>query len=285
MRQAFRWLAHTANPAKATHSAAVVHRRHVAGEPREPSSLEAAPVVVNHLRSLGSMTIGRLTLPFLLALLAASAQPQQPAPERELDDLIAKSTAYGAAGDKQRAITLMEAALQKLQKDPSLKGRESDVLNRLAKAYVEGQRYPEGVRTYQILLEVLKPLCAPGGGGADQCADAQYALGSAQMYKGDFPGAAATLRLSIANYAVVIKGGYVESYRMGKLKLQADAQALLAAALFRSGKKAEAIAAFERAIQQFGTVARNENTPEALRTSAQASMKDAQTSLDLLRKN
>jgi len=231
------------------------------------------------------MTIGRLTLPFLLALLAASAQPQQPAPERELDDLITKSTAYGAAGDKQRAITLMEAALQKLQKDPSLKGRESDVLNRLGKAYVEGQRYPEGVRTYQILLEVLKPLCAPGGGGADQCADAQYALGSAQMYKGDFPGAAATLRLSIANYAVVIKGGYVESYRMGKLKLQADAQALLAAALFRSGKKAEAIAAFERAIQQFGTVARNENTPEALRTSAQASMKDAQTSLDLLRKN
>src|SRR6516164_9361382 len=40
-------------PRQGAHSAAVVHRRPVAGERGEPGSLEAAPGVVNHLRSLG----------------------------------------------------------------------------------------------------------------------------------------------------------------------------------------------------------------------------------------
>jgi tetratricopeptide (TPR) repeat protein len=233
------------------------------------------------------MTIGRLTLTCFLVVLTAGAQgpPQRPGSEKELDDIINKSTALGAAGDKAAAISGMESALQKVQKDPSLKGREQDVLNRLAKAYLDGKRTAESVRTYQVLLEAMKQECAPGSTGVDRCADAQYGLGTAQMYKGDFQGAANVLKLAIANYATVVKGGFVEEFRMTKLKLQGDAQALLAAALFRTGKKAEAIAAFELAIQQFGTVTRNASSPEALRGTAQASMRDAQTSLDLLRRN
>jgi tetratricopeptide (TPR) repeat protein len=204
--------------------------------------------------------------------------------DRELDGIFSKATAAGTAGDKLGAINLLESALQKVQKDPLLKPRENDVLSRLGKAYVDAQRPADGVRAYQILLENLKEECRPGSAGLDRCADAQYGMGTAQMYKGDFAGATTTLRAAMANYAALTKAGYTGDYRLNKLKLHADAQALLAAALFRTGKKPEAISTFERAIQEFSSVAGDANAPEALRSSARASMKDAQTSLDLLKK-
>ena len=243
------------------------------------------------------MRIGRLALFPILAFLSAHAQDAPPPPQppasataaqpvidHELDDLLAKATQATAAGDKLSALRFLESALQRVQKVSAPKERETDVLGRLGKAYLEVQRPADALRTYRILLEEMKADCGLAA-MADRCADAQYGMASAQMYAGDFKSAVPILRRAVANYALVVKGGYAEDYRMNKLKQQADAQSLLAAALFRTGNKADGIAAFERAIQQFSEVLKNASTPANLRASAESSLKDAQTSLDLLKKN
>jgi tetratricopeptide (TPR) repeat protein len=229
------------------------------------------------------MTSGRPAL--LIILACAAAFPQGTPNAREIDDLLMKAGQTEAAGDKTATLSLLETALQKVQKDPALKEREPDVLAKLGKAYVAVQRPADAARTYRLLLDVLNQDCGPASPRLDRCAEAQYGLGTAQMYEGDFAGAAGTLRLAIDSYSAMVKGSYTEDFRMARLKQQADAQSLLAAALFRTGKKPEAMAAFERAIQQFGAVEKNPASGDTLRAAARTSAKDAQTSLDLLRRN
>jgi tetratricopeptide (TPR) repeat protein len=232
------------------------------------------------------MSIRRLALlPVLYCCAAAQNPPQPSAAGRELEEFLFKSQQAAAVGDHTTAINLMESALQKVQKDPALKDRESDVLGRLGKAYMDGGRPAEAVRTYQVLFTALGDDCRPGSPGLDRCAEPQYWMGTAQMQKGDFAAAVITLHQATASFAGLVKGASTDLYRMGKLKSQADAQSLLAAALFRTGKKADAIATFERAIEQFSIVEKNPATPETIRASAQVSRKDAQASLDLLKKN
>ena len=59
---------------------------------------------------------------------------------------------------------------------------------------------------------------------------------------------------------------------------------MAAAALFRTGQKAQAIAAFRKAIATLSTVANNEKLDPGTRGSAGMSLKDAQSSLALLEK-
>jgi len=234
---------------------------------------------------MGGMKTSRALVSLLLSAWVVWGQAAPSPKDREIEDLLTKAGQAAAAGNKAAAVGLLEGALQKVQKDPSLKEREPDVLSRLGKAYVDAQRPADAVRTYQILIEELKADCKAGGARVDRCAEGQYGLGTAQMYQGDFAGAAVTLQRAIASFAVLVKGSYTEDYRMARLKQQGDARALLAAALFRTGNKPEAIAAFERAIQEFAAVEKNAKSGETLRSAARTSMKDAQTSLDLLKKN
>jgi tetratricopeptide (TPR) repeat protein len=196
-----------------------------------------------------------------------------------------KSKQAAARGDHATAIRLIESALEEVQRDPALRDRENDVLGRLGKEYLDGGRPADAIRTYQVLLRELGDDCRPGSPRIDQCAEPQYWLGTAQMQKGDFAAAVTTLRQSAASFAVLVKGASTDFYRMAQLKGQADSQSLLAAALFRTGKKADAIMMFERAIEQFSIVEKNPATPDGVRTAAQTSKRDAQTSLDLLKKN
>lgn len=236
---------------------------------------------------MGSMSILRLALIPALCWCAAAQNPPAPAADanRELEEILFKSQQAAALGDHVTAINLMENALQKVQKNPALKDRESDVLGRLGKEFMDSGRPAEAIRTYQVLLGELGDDCRAGSPRIDRCAEPQYWMGTAQMQKGDFPGAVVTLRQAVASFADLVKGASTDLYRMAKLKAQSDAQSLLAAALFRTGKKADAIAMFERAVQQFSIVENNPATPETIRSSAQTSKKDAQTSLDLLKKN
>ncbi|HTS66480.1 MAG TPA: tetratricopeptide repeat protein [Candidatus Acidoferrales bacterium] len=229
------------------------------------------------------MTIRRAA-PALL-LLCGVVCAQDASKDRELDDILMKAAQSEAAGDKSATVNLLETALQKTQKNLALKDREPEVLAKLGKAYVALQRPAEAVRTYQLLLDTLKQDCGPASPRMDRCAEAQYGMGTAEMYKGDFAAAATILRQAIASYSVLVKGSVTDEFRMARLKQQADAQSLLAAALFRTGKKPEAIAAFERALQQLGLVEKNPASGDTLREAARTSARDAQASLDLLRKN
>jgi tetratricopeptide (TPR) repeat protein len=232
------------------------------------------------------MSLRRLAfIPFFCWCAAAQPAAQPLAASRELDEILTKSQQAAAMNDHAIAINLMETALGKVQKDPALKDRETEVLGRLGKEYLDGGRPAEAIRTYQLLLAGLGDDCHTGSPRLDACAEPQYWLGTAHMQKGDFAAAVPVLRQSAANYGDLVKGASTDLYRMAKLKSQSDVQSLLAAALFRTGKKTDAIAMFERAIDQFSVVVENPATPDPIRTSAETSRKDAQTSLDLIKKN
>ena len=72
--------------------------------------------------------------------------------------------------------------------------------------------------------------------------------------------------------------------RLMTLKLQANVQSMLAAALFRSGKKAESIAAYQLAVDEYTRIINNPESGEGLTNLAKQSRQDAQQSLDLIKK-
>jgi tetratricopeptide (TPR) repeat protein len=183
-------------------------------------------------------------------------------------------------GDLAAAVKGYEMALERTR-EPALKQREEEVLQRLSAAYIAVGRPADAVKTSRRILALHAEDCKPGAEWVERCADAQYGLGLAMMHAGDFAGSVAQLTLSTANFGKVKMDGD-ESYRMTKLKQRGDAEALLAAALFRSGQKDKAIANFRHAIATLKTVADNAKVDPATRGSATKSMQDAQTSLKLL---
>ena len=226
----------------------------------------------------------------ILTVQGVAAQDQTPAPskqtllETQLDTMLRQADRAHTSGDNALAAKGLEDALLKVRSQPLLAKREDNVLMRLASAYLDSQRPAEAVRAYAALLELRKPGCRPGTITVESCAEARYGLGSAQMYSGDFQGALDNLTAAITNFASLAAGGGPEEYRMIKLKQQADAQSLAAAAWFRTGQKDKAIAAFRKAIEQFSIVERNAKIQEDIRKGARDSAKDAKASLDLLEK-
>src|SRR5215472_10733573 len=123
-----------------------------------------------------------MALAMLASLLPARGQTAtdlmvaKAAQESEIDDLIRKGDAHLTAGDKTKAIQVMEEAWQKVQKNPAMKPKEPEVLARLAAAYVQAQRPADGVRAYQFLLQDIAADCLPASANLDRCADARYGL-------------------------------------------------------------------------------------------------------------
>jgi len=71
---------------------------------------------------------------------------------------------------------------------------------------------------------------------------------------------------------------------MIKIKQQAEAETLLAAALQRTGSNDRAIAALRHAIDQLTTVEQNVEIQDGIRASARKSREDARTALNLISK-
>jgi tetratricopeptide (TPR) repeat protein len=205
--------------------------------------------------------------------------------ERELDTLVQGAATAKSNGSYASATEILEDALHKVRGNPLLKEHENDVLVRLGYTYMGSQRLDDSMRIFTGLLTPQKHDCKTGSAAIELCADAQYGLGTVQMYKGEFEGAVGMLTKSMASYAKASAGDHTEEFRMIKVKQQADVEALLGAALFRTGKKEKAIDALHHAVSQFTVVESNDKIPESVRAGARTSMKDAQTSLDLLLKN
>ena len=232
------------------------------------------------------MQTGRIAL---LSILVAAAFAQAPAPqasdkEKALDIVVTKANQMGASGDRAGQIQLLQATLQKIQNDPILHTKDVDVMRHLARAYSDTQRYADAVRVYTIAMGKMKDECVPASPGADRCAGTAYDMGVAQMYQGDFASAVDTLRPATTLYAAVAKRAPTTIVRLMTLKLQANVQSMLAAALFRSGKKAESIAAYQLAVDEYTRIINNPESGEGLTNLAKQSRQDAQQSLDLIKK-
>jgi tetratricopeptide (TPR) repeat protein len=203
--------------------------------------------------------------------------------QQALTDMLNKAGEFSAKGNKTGALQVLETALAKTQTDPGLKGRDVDVLRPMGRVLIEAGRPTDAIRTYQTMLNEIKPECGQGKRMWETCADLYYDLGTAQMYANDFAGAAATLRKGIPMYEAMIKAGVAMDYKMAKLKLEANTQSMLGAALFRSGDLAGGIAGYEKAVQQYNTVIGNPKSGEGLQILARQSLGDAQSALKLLK--
>jgi tetratricopeptide (TPR) repeat protein len=218
-------------------------------------------------------------------VVAQEAPAAQSKTAKEVDSLTEQAGNASSHGDNPGAIKLLESALAKAQRDPSLKadGRDAEIMRAMGQVYSRSKRYPEAVRAFTASTESLKTRCVPGKPLAEQCADTYYDLGTAQMYADDFAGAVVTLRKGIPLYEAMVHGNGRPDYKMAKLKLEANTQSMLAAALFRSGDLPGAISTWEKAIQQYQTVVNTPESGDGLQMLARQSMAQEQQSLKLVK--
>jgi tetratricopeptide (TPR) repeat protein len=217
----------------------------------------------------------------LVAAAALSLSAQDAPRNQQLSALLSRGDQLKITGDVPGAIKLYEEALTQLKADPDLANREEEVLQHLAAGYIAAQRPAEAVKVSRRILGFHAEDCKPGAPGVERCADAQYGLGLSMMHASDFAGAVTELTASAANFHKVGMEGD-EMFRMTKTKQCGDAEALLAAALFRAGQKEKSVAMFRKAIATLKVVAENPKIDPGTRGSAQKSMLDAQTSLKML---
>jgi len=196
--------------------------------------------------------------------------------EKQIDDG-ARAT---AALNHPEAIRILEDALRKIRSNPALKRLEPECLIRLGYAYLGPLRLDDALRAFTPTLDSAAN-CKPAM-EAERCGDAQYGLGTVQMYKGDFPAAVRNLGKALASYTKAAAGEHPEEFRMNKIVQQAKVEGLLGAALFRTGDKAKAVETLRHSVRQLGIVQKNERISAGLRNTAQAAVLDAQKSLEML---
>lgn len=229
-------------------------------------------------------TMRRMVIVGLVCAAVVSAQDAAaPSPGKELNDLMGRAQQLSSSGNKAGALQLLETLLVKTQTEPALKGRDQDVLRTMGRVYVEANRPADAVRVYQMMLNEMKGECVVGKPLVERCTDVHYDLGTAQMYANDFAGAVVTLRKAIPLYEAMMKAKPDPGFQMAKLKLEANTQSMLGAALFRSGDLAGGIAAYEKSVQQYTAVMKNPASGDGLAMMAKQSMADAQAALKLLR--
>src|SRR5262249_53602528 len=203
----------------------------------------------------------------------------------EVDSWLEQAGTASSHGDNPGAIKLLQSALAKAQRDPELRasGRDAEIMRAMGQVYSRSKQYPQAVQSFQSSVGTLGTKCVPGKPIAEQCADTYYDLGTAQMYADDFAGAAATLKKGIPLYEAMVHGQGRTDYKMAKLKLEANTQSMLAAALFRSGDLPGAISTWEKAIRQYQTVVNTPESGDGLQMLARQSMAQEQQSLKLVK--
>ena len=222
-----------------------------------------------------------------VAVVIAQEAPKkapQPKAASEVDSLLEQAGTASSHGDNPGAIKLLQSALAKAQRDPKLRanGRDAEIMRAMGQVYSRSKQYPQAVQSFQGSVGTLGTKCVPGKPIAEQCADTYYDLGTAQMYADDFAGAAATLKKGIPLYEAMVHGQGRSDYKMAKLKLEANTESMLAAAIFRSGDLNGAIVMYKRAIQHYQTVVSNPESGEGLQSLARQSMAQEQQSINLL---
>jgi tetratricopeptide (TPR) repeat protein len=203
-------------------------------------------------------------------------------PLKDFNDLMDNAGKISARGDKAGAIKLLQTALAMAQKQPALQDRDLDVYRAMGHVYADAQQYPNAIQSYQTMLGKMQANCVPGKPEAERCPDVYYDLGTAQMFASDFAGAVITLRKAIPMYEAMIQRGTAPDYRLAKLKLEANSNSMLGAALFRSGNLEGGISAYQKAVAQYTNVANNPDSGDGLRMLAKQSLPDAQNALKLL---
>jgi tetratricopeptide (TPR) repeat protein len=217
------------------------------------------------------------------ANVSAGISKEQLAAEGQLNGVLERGDQARRSGDPAGAIRQFERARDMVRSDKLLAEQQDRVLDRLGGAYLNAGRAPDAVATYTALLELRHSDCRPGSDSPSQCADAKQSLGYSKMLAGDFDGALPVLRDAEARFGAAAKPGDSEEYRNIEVKKQAEVRLLVSAALFRTGKRQEAITITESAIEQLKKVESNESIQQSIRGSAANSLAQAEKQLDLMK--
>ncbi len=235
---------------------------------------------------------------FLFCSLAAVAQEKVPPPQRRdsatvnggiskrqlaledrLNTILSDGDQALKAGHAVDAVKQYEAATEMVRKEPLLAEQEQRVLRKAGNGYLQANRPTDAIPIFQRLLESLKKDCESATTSVSTCASAQQDLAVSKMHAGDFEGGLVSLRLAEGNYSKAEKLSGSHEFAMIHEMDEANARVLMAVALFRLGKTADAVAIVEEAILQLNRVKDDSDINIGIRESAASSVKNAQTIL------
>jgi tetratricopeptide (TPR) repeat protein len=220
-------------------------------------------------------------------VVSAEIPKEQLALEDQLNGIVSKGDEFLRNGNPADAIKEYRSALELIQKQPLLAEREERVEKKLAVGYLQANQPGDAIPIYEKLLDARKQDCGATSQNPEGCADAELVLGNAKMSAGDFSGALRLLKDAESSYERAEKNyqqaeklrSYEHEFAMIQVKGQAESKALIAVALFMTGKSAEAVTTLEEAISQFTHVRSDETINIGIRDDAARSLKEAQAIL------
>lgn len=214
---------------------------------------------------------------------SGAVSKEQLALEDRLNSTLSDADQALKTGRAADAVKQYEAAMEMVHKEPLLAEQEQRVLGKAGNGYLQAHRPTDAMAIYEKLLERLKKECASETTSVSTCAGAQQQLAVSKMQAGDFEGGLASLRQAEANYSKAEKLGGTHEFAMIQVMEQANARVLIAVALSRLGKSAEAVSTTEEAISQLNRVKDDSEILIGIRESAAGSAKNAQTILAQLK--
>ena len=217
------------------------------------------------------------------AAVSASISKEQLALEDQLSDVLDHGDRAKRLGDTNTEIRIYEQARDLVNANKLLAEQEDRVLWKLAGAYLDGKKPKQAAPAYAAVLALRSPHCNRESGLVSDCASAQQMLGFCKMQGGDFTGALDDLRHAADDYALAAGKSSLEEPRMVDIKNQAQTRLLTSIALFRTGKRTEAIAESEAALQQLEQVAGNTNIQPSIREDARHSLESGRNQLAALK--
>jgi tetratricopeptide (TPR) repeat protein len=215
---------------------------------------------------------------------SAGISKEQLALEDRLSQMVSRGDELLRKGTYSDAVRAYQDALTLVQNQPLLAEQEVRIEKKLAGTFIRDNRPNDAIPIYSKLLDARKQDCDAKSEKPWDCADAEYEFGRAKMYAGDFAGALVLLTDADTQYLRAEQlNNDSHEFAMIQLKNQGDVKILTAAALFRTGKGADAITLAEKAIDQLRRVQSDETINVGIRSDAARLLQQAQANLSQLK--
>lgn len=213
------------------------------------------------------------------AKVSAGISREQLAQEDKLNTILSAADHALKAGKTDDALREYGTALDMVHKQPLLAEQEQRVLRRVGNAYLHANLSADAVAVFLRLLETEAKDCESQTTAVSSCADAQQSLAIAKIGADDINGGLVNLQEAEANYARAQKFSNSHEFTMVQIMEQGRTKVLIAVALFRLGKTADAVSSAEGAISQLIRVKEDSSITVGIRDSATNSIEEARTLL------
>ena len=214
---------------------------------------------------------------------SAGILKQQLALEDKLDDLLGQAERARKTRDFAAEVVACEKARDLVHSETLLAEQQNRVLWKLAGAYLDAKKPIDAITTYETVLELRRPQCDPQTGLVSDCAEVEQMIGLAKMQSGDFAGSLDDLDHAIDNYGIAASHAQFEMVKIVAAKDQAQTRLLRAVALFRTGRRDQAISENEEALNQLKQIESDANIQAPIRDDARKALDSGSQQLEKLK--